>query len=305
MVYVRKILICLFLLFYVHNSFALIFPESMIKVLAKEMEKNSNGMYECHAEGRTIVVELYLMDESYLDELNADKIASELDDDFSAVCACHFINIRYDISYKDRLGALRKKQVFLRLPDLLNFNSETKEKYSTKGHKKALGVNLTMLKPKGWKAKEGNGPHIVQNFEYKQGSNYVSYMIYMKDLPTFFSRREAKEILEGGEKYGIKYEDLGKDFFGGNIDVLSSTMDVVGNYPARRIEYKMSAKRSGVTINVYCVSWMIFYEDVYVVVGGSVNTHDQNAMPMFGHMFDLITNNVRFYDQYNDKNYGK
>lgn len=282
-----------------------ILTEPMIKELAKSIEKAGGGQYKCHAEGRTLVFDFLLLDESFLKEFETDKIAGSLENEFSALYASNFIDIRYDLHYKDKVGIDRTKQVFLRLPDLLNFNSETKEKYSTKGHKKALGVNLTMLKPKGWKAKEGDGPHIVQNFEYKQGTNYVSYMIYMKDLPTFFSKREAKEILEGGEKYGIKYEDFGKDFLGGNIDVLSSTMDVVGNYPARRIEYKMSAERSGVTINIYGVSWMIFYEDVYVVVGGSVNTHDQNAMPMFGHMFDLITNNVRFYDQYNDKNYGK
>ena len=128
-------------------------------------------------------------------------------------------------------------------------------------------------------------------------SQFFSLAYYICSIPT--------DYMDELEDAGIKYEDFGKDFLGGNIDVLSSTMDVVGNYPARRIEYKMSAKRSGVTINIYGVNWIVFYEDVYVLVGGSVNTHDQNAMPMFGHMFDLITNNVRFYDQYNDKNYGK
>ena len=78
----------------------------------------------------------------------------------------------------------------------------------------------------------------------------------------------------------------------------------MGNYPAHRVEYKYTAKKQGLTLNIYGVAWMIFYEDVYITLYGAANTGDPKEMKMFGNLFNLITTNVHFYDQYNDKNYG-
>ena len=286
-------------------SYATIMSESMIKEFAKALEKKGNGQYDCYADHRTLVFEFYLSDNSYLKEMDRDKIANNLEDELASMCATNFINVRYIVHYWDNAGNARVKQVNLGASDFLGVNGN-KEIYSTKNHPKAYGVNLTMVKPKGWIAEEGDGPHIVQKFTVKQGCNYTSYMIQMNEMPTFVSKREAKEIFSGKDGYGINLDEWTNNLFPGmdNVVIISTSDDVVGNYPARRVEYKYTATRQGLTITLYDVAWMIFYEDVYITLYGGANTDDPKEMKMFGNLFNLITTNVHFYDQYNDKNYG-
>ena len=280
-------------------------PESMINEFAKVLEKKGNGQYNCYADHRTLVYEFYLSDNSYLKEMDHDKIVKNLEDELATMCATNFINVRYIVHYWDNAGNARVKQVNLGASDFLGINGN-KEIYSTKNHPKAYGVNLTMAKPKGWTAEEGDGPHIIQKFTVMQGGNYTSYMIQMNEMPTFISKREARDIFSGKDGYGIDLDEWTKDLFPGmqEVEIISTSDDVVGTYPARRVEYRYSTTRQGITLNIYGVVWMIFYEDVYITLYGAANTDDTKEMKMFGNLFNLITTNVHFYDQYNDKNYG-
>ena len=303
--FIKYILCDLLLVFFPICSYATIMSESMIKEFAKALEQKGNGQYDCYADHRTLVFEFYLSDNSYLKEMDRDKIANNIEDELATMCATNFINVRYIVHYWDNAGNARVKQVNLGASDFLGFNGN-KETFSTKSHPKAYGVNLTMTKPKGWTAEEGDGPHIVQKFIVKQGGNYTSYMIQMNEMPTFISKREARDIFSGKDGYGIDLDEWTNNLFPGmdNVVIISTSDDVVGNYPARRVEYKYTATKQGLTLNIYGVSWMIFYEDVYITLYGAANTDDPKEMKMFGNLFNLITTNVHFYDQYNDKNYG-
>ncbi len=302
---IKKIILLVVFTFISFCSFATIMSESMIKEFAKALEQRGNGQYDCYADHRTLVFEFYLSDNSYLKEMDREKIASNLEDELAAMCATNFINVRYIVHYYDNAGNARVKNVNLGASDFIGLNGN-KELFSTKDHPKSYGVNLTMVKPKGWTAEEGDGPHIVQKFTVKQGGNYTSYMIQMNEIPTFVSKREAKEIFSGKDGYGIDLDEWTNNLFPGmdNVVIISTSDDVVGNYPARRVEYKYTATRQGLTITLYGVAWMIFYEDVYITLYGGANTDDPKEMKMFGNLFNLITTNVHFYDQYNDKNYG-
>lgn len=286
------------------NTFANIMPESMIKEFAKSMEQAGNGLCSCYADHRTIVFEFSLSDNSYLKEMDKEKIANNLEDELAAMCATNFINVLYIIHYTDNAGNARTKYINLGVTDFLNYN-KNKVLFSTKNHPKALGVNLTMTQPKGWTAEDGDGPHIIQKFTSSQGGNYTSYMIQMNPMPTFISKREAKEIFAGKDGYGIDLDEWTNNLFPKtqNVEIISTSEDVVGNYPAHRVEYKYILTKQGIKMNIYCVSWFIFYEDVFVTLYGNANTDDPKEMEMYSNLFNIITNNVHFYDQYYDINY--
>jgi hypothetical protein len=303
---VIKIPIILFTLFlFTNNCFAAILSESDIKVLAAELEKRSNGTFDTHVEGRTIVVETFLFDNSYLKGLTNENIANSFEDDLVVLCATNFINVRYDIHYIDNAGNERKKKVYLGLSDFLNYNSDTRERISLEDHPKAKGVNLSLVKPRGWTNKEGDGPHIVKKFEAAQGNNYITYMVHMTSLPTFVSKREAQEVFDS---YSEDKNELGQvinDWFSKlpNVKILSERIELVGRYPAKRVEYTYAPTAQGMTFKVYAVAWMIFYEDTLIALVGSAMSDNKDEMQQYGTLFDMITGSVRFFDQYTDQDY--
>lgn len=303
---VIKIPIILFTLFlFTNNCFAAILSESDIKVLAAELEKRSNGTFDTHVEGRTIVVETFLFDNSYLKGLNNENIANSFEDDLVVLCATNFINVRYDIHFIDNAGNERKKKVYLGLSDFLNYNSDTRERISLEDHPKAKGVNLSLVKPRGWTNKEGDGPHIVKKFEAVQKNNYVTYMVHMNSLPTFVSRQEAQEVFDDDRHQREGLKELIDDWFNElpNVKILSERTELVGRYPAKRVEYTYRPTAQGVTFELFAVSWIIFYEDTLITLTGTSMSNDKDEMQRFGVLFDTITGSVRFYDQYTDQDY--
>ena len=298
-----RIIIVLALFFCGWSSIsATIMSESLIKDLAQVIERQGNGRFECHAEHRTLVFDVYLMDNSYLPEFDKDKIVNNVKEEMAMICSINFISVRYNIHYFDDAGNKHTNQVSLGMSDILNLKGDTKEIFTTKNHPKAHGVNLTMSKPEGWNAREGNGPHIVKKFEAIHGDNYASYMIQINEAPTFISKQEAKEIFRGNEKYGVNLQKLQQQLIAQqlNAQIKSCSEDVVGNYPACRVEYTCHVEQSGITANLYGVAWIVLYEDMVITLYGSANTNDAKEMSLFAKLFALLTNNVHFYDQYID-----
>ena len=289
-----------------HCMMAAVITQEDLREIARAANKASAGQCECRVEGRQLVYEFYLLDNSYLKDFDKDKLAGKIEDIISTLCATNFVTIRYDIHYTDDSGYERLKSVTLNTSDFLNYNSETREIISLKDHPKAFGVNLTMKKPKGWIEKDGDSPHIVKKFEVMEYENYTSYMIQMNDMPTFISRREAKEIFEGKNDLKIDFKEWRKNLFVAydDVTILSEDMDAVGLYPAKRLEYLACVERQGVKISFYGVIWMIFYEDTFITLWGGTSCTEPETREQFKALFSIITNSVHFYDQYNDLNYG-
>lgn len=302
---VKSIILLLLFIVFGSNCFATILSESDIKTLASELEKRSNGQFNCHSEGRTLVFEMFILDNSYLKGLTNVKIVNSLEDELVVLCATNFIQVRYDIYYWDNAGNERKKKVELGLSDFLNYNSDTRERISLKDHPKAKGVNLSLVKPRGWTNKEGDGPHIVKKFEAVQKNNYVTYMVHINSLPTFVSRQEAQEVFDDDSNQQEGLKELIDDWFNElpNVKILSERTELVGRYPAKRVEYTYRPTAQGVTFELFAVSWIIFYEDTLVTLTGTSMSDDKDEMQRFGILFDMITGSVRFYDQYTDRDY--
>ena len=151
--------------------------------------------------------EFFLFDDEYLDNFEKSKIIDNVEGELATLCATNFIDVKYIIHYINKVGNRSIKNVRLNYSDFLNLSGNTKEVYTTKDSPKGLGVNMTISKPKGWEAVDGDGPHIVQKFEVKQNGNYTCYLIQMNAMPTFISKKEAKEIMSGNPGYDIDWNE--------------------------------------------------------------------------------------------------
>ena len=290
------------------SNYISIMSETSIKNFASEIEKSSNGIFTCSVEGRTIVIKIFIDDILTFKELSRDKIVNELEDYFAVVCVSNFIKLRYDIYHIDNNGNILTKKIFLDTIDLLNYNNK-REIISLKNHPKARSVNITLSKPKGWIISEGKRPHIVQKYSPQpQGHplSHISYMVGMKPLATFFSKKDAQDILNGEEKYGMNFREILKEniySISQNSVVLSEKNEKIDRYPAKNIEIKFSATRHNITMNVYAVGWCILYEDTSIWLWGMALANNEEERKGYGILFDLITNSIIFPDQYTATDY--
>ncbi len=300
---IRFIVILLLSVFF--NSYAAIMSESEIKRLAKELELIGNGQYECYSEGRTIIFEFYVNDNSLVKDLNVDKVANSIDEELAVRLSTNLVNIRYIVYYKSNNGQILKKEISVKLSDLMNFNSNTRETISLKNHPKAHNVNLILIKPKGWIARESNRPHIVQKYEVEQDDNFFSYMITMKPFSTFVSKKEAQEIFNGKNKFEIDLKQWINNIFIAmpNATILSEKSCMLGTFPAKRIEIRNFIEEKGLIVKSYGVIWIFFYEDIVISLWGGVNTFNDKGIENYETLFDLITRNIIFPDQYTATDY--
>ena len=303
----RFIIYCLVVSFCM-SVYANIASEKDIKELAKGIARKGGGQFECYADQRTLVFEFYLMDNSCLENFDKYKIIDNLETDIAALCATNFIDVKYVIHYTNKYGNEAIKNVQINSSDFLNLRGDYKRIYSTKDSPKGLGVNMTISKPKGWEAVDGDGPHIVQKFVVQQNRNYTCYLIQMNAMPTFISKKEAKEIMSGNPEYGVEWNNYVENIFpvsAENSKIISVSDDIVGTYPAKKVEYSYQASKMGVTISIYGVGWMLFYEDVLISLNGCTTSDGKKEFNGFNALFSLITNSVHFYDIYNYKDYAK
>ena len=147
--------------------------------------------------------------------------------------------------------------------------------------------------------------HIVKKFEAVQKNNYVTYMVHINSLPTFVSRQEAQEVFDDDSNQQEGLKELIDDWFNElpNVKILSERTELVGRYPAKRVEYTYAPTAQGITLKLYAVAWMIFYEDTLVTLVGTAMSDDKDEMQKYGILFDMITGSVRFFDQYTDNDY--
>lgn len=130
-------------------------------------------------------------------------------------------------------------------------------------------------------------------------------MVHMNSLPTFVSRQEAQKVFDDDSNQQEGLKELIDDWFNElpNVKILSERTELVGRYPAKRVEYTYRPTAQGVTFELFAVSWIIFYEDTLVTLTGTSMSDDKDEMQRFGILFDMITGSVRFYDQYTDRDY--
>lgn len=198
-------------------------------------------------------------------------------------------NINVNINYYK--GNLLVNRVSIKSREFSTFNFNLGEYFSLKDHPKMKDVNLKIKAPVGWEITEGNRPNIVKKFMH--GTN--TYMISIKDNITFFSRKEAIEILSDEEYVVGIISELISSFE--EPILIDHKIVIIDTYPALEFVFSGKRKRLDYNFEMFTKNWMIYYEDKLVFVqGAGGNEFDFNALEQ---LYELITSSIIFPDQYN------
>lgn len=293
-------LIVLFALLYIafplQKCYSQTFSESDIKKLAEQVNRQIKGVdfgdgikaKGCLSIGRTLFYQYEVPD--YWEAPH--NIKKEIISNFITlgVAKSYYLkNIDVDCIYYK--GNSIAKKVSIKSNEFSTYNLATGEYISIENHPKAKGVNLKIQPPSTWEVKEGNRPNIVKKFVYKNNS----YMILVQDNDAFYSRNEAKELLN--DKNFTDEVILASTSFLKNPVILNQSIVTIDRYPALVYTYKGSSERSGINVEQITKCWAIFYEDKYVFLICDSKTY--NEFKTFESLYNLITNSVIFPDQYN------
>lgn len=283
-------------LFFSITTFGQTFSESDIKDFAKLANKEVQGVdignnitvMGCISVGRNLIYQ-YQVPEYWEPVENIKKeLISNLK--VSGAAKTYFlygINVQF-FYYK---GSSLIKKVTIKSNEFSTFNFKLGEYLSIKGHSKSKEVNLKIKPPIGWKIKEGNGPNIIKKFIFENNI----YSVSVKNLSTFYSKKQSKEIFNDKEFVnGLQKECTS---FLQNSEILSKKIITVGGYPAFEMKFKGTKENSGINIPMVGKFWYIIYEDKVVWLQASgVNNSEFKALEQ---LYLLITNSVSFPEQYN------
>lgn len=118
--------------------------------------------------------------------------------------------------------------------------------FSTKGHPKAGGVDLSIAYPNSWAAAEGERPHIVQKFVSEGGHGLESVMIIAQELPlppgTVITEQEQKDLFSPSEL---------RDMLPAGATIVDAQSTQSEGAPAGIMEYTMRVDRLGMVVLVH------------------------------------------------------
>lgn len=184
--------------------------------------------------------------------------------------------------------------------DVESFQNNQTNKFSTEGHQKSKGINITIEYPNSWAAAEGERPHIVQKFSraFEDGST-VMCLILIKDLPLqvkMFSDEEiAKEIFT---------EEVIKSMFPGNSKLLEHQQTKYDGQPGAIGSFEMVQERSGIQIHIYVLQHVFIYSkkmiSIQCTVGGLSANSDkiENLYKSYVPLFIQIGNSIVIHDKW-------
>ena len=152
--------------------------------------------------------------------------------------------------------------------DLQSFLSGQKEKYFTKGHPKAKGINISIEYPSHWQRSEGERPNIVQKFS-GDASDGMTRMctILIIDLPELLKFFSSEDFLDT-----IFLPDTLKEMLPSGARFLKGDKTKYDGEPGAWMIYVMQEERSGLKFVMYVLQHVFFYSGKLVMIQCSVGS---------------------------------
>jgi hypothetical protein len=176
------------------------------------------------------------------------------------------------------------------------FNEGNLTKFSTKGHPKSNGLNITVSYPNSWTAKEGEHPHIVQKFISPSSQGYEAVNIFIKALPATISTCEMAGLFTPTEM---------KDMIPDGAIFIDAKSTKIEGLPVGIMEFSLRQERAGITLDTQNITYMFAYGSnlfqLQCSVAGQSTTPDALAQHMeeFRPLFFLMANSIVLQDKWN------
>jgi hypothetical protein len=138
--------------------------------------------------------------------------------------------------------------------------------YNTDGTGKSLGLKIKISVPCAWKQKDGDRPHIVQNFNYSfsEGSSLTQTLL-VRNMPRKLSKAETNEMFSHN---GLK--EIGESIG----TYISSRKLRIDGLDCGEIIYKMERENPIGHLFIYGIQYYIIYKDKMIILSfasGSLN----------------------------------
>lgn len=143
--------------------------------------------------------------------------------------------------------------------------------FSTKGHPKAKGVELTIRPPLSWRQYEADRPNIVQKWISDAGHGKDTFMVQIRKLPALPTPEEKAEIFT---------ESFAKEMFDQSGKTLSYTTSRLEKTPVGIVHFTQTTERLDLKLDTRGVFYYLVHEDAFIAfqfmcyTGGDAETNE-------------------------------
>ena len=297
-IFIRVVTTLLILPIFSASICATTLSEADIASFASEINKNGKGadlgggtvIRNVFSKGRTLVYQ-YNVPSDWQPSTNGKKelITQAKSNGSSKV----FFNDEINTTYQYFKGNLRVYDINIFAGEYSSVDLELDDKYvSIEGHVKSKNINMKLRPPEGWSVEEANGPNIVKVFKGKPGQYY---MIVTKDMPSFSTRSQIKEIYSDPKAVQEYAESVMPEF---DCTLINYDAVTLNTYPAITHEYICKLEQSGIQITAANKVWTIFYEDKMIILQGS-SAKSGPEFEQLKKLFTMVSITAYFPEQFN------
>lgn len=129
--------------------------------------------------------------------------------------------------------------------------------FSSKGHPKAKGVELTFRYPLSWKQLEADRPNIVQKWTSDGGHGTDIFMLQIRKFPDPPTPQESEELFT---------ESFAKEMFEVGGKVLSYTTGRLEKLPLGIVHFTQTTKRLDLSVDTRGVFYYLIHEDAFIAL---------------------------------------
>ena len=188
-----------------------------------------------------------------------------------------------------------------RTSELQAFLGGQKTKYSTEGHPKAKGTNISIEYPSNWQRSEEESPNIVQTFtsDTSNKNKFVQCMILIKDQSSFMALLPSKDISDAM----FTPENL-KGIIPEGATFIKGEQAKYDGQPGAWMTYKIQTERAGLRAEIYTLNHMFLYSGKLVTlqcgVAGLADSAAtvENEFARYLPLFQLIGNSIVIHDKW-------
>jgi len=195
--------------------------------------------------------------------------------------------------------AVLQQFCFSQTSEIQAFLGGQKTKYSTEGHPKAKGINISIEYPSNWQRSEGERPNIVQTFTSDESTSYTQCLILIKDLPSFM------KLFSTGELYDEMFtQETLKEMIPESATFIKGEQTKYDGQPGAWMIYVTQSERAGLTAEIYTLQHMFLFSGKLIVLqcgvaglagsGATVENDFTRYLPLF----QLLGNSIVIHDKW-------
>jgi len=181
------------------------------------------------------------------------------------------------------------------------FKKGERDKFYTKDHPKAKGINISIEYPKNWVESEGERPNIVQRFSADVSDGITrGCIILIKNMPKVLSLMPDEEIAKE-----VFAEQALREIIPPGGSFINGQPTKYDGQEGAWIIYSIEMDRAGMKMKMYTLQQMFLYSGKMISVQSTVGglaSPDSNLHTVFtGYLplFQQISNSIVIHDKWN------